>query len=285
MSFIISTDSAANLPMDFIKENNILVSPLLYSYNGEDHYTIDLSEFDADSYYELIKTVDVKTSTVNIQQYCDVWEPLLKEGKDILNISVSSGISSTYQASHMAMEMLLEEYPERTILTIDTYAASLGEGLSVIDAVKYRNQGLDINETYEKILARRDKMRQVFTVDDLMFLKKGGRLSGAAALLGSLLSIKPILIGNEIGQIILRSKERGRKSAMRELLKEYESMVADPVNDLVCIAHCAAYKDSEWLEDEIKKIHPEQKVLRVIYEPVTGCHVGTGTVALFFWKK
>lgn len=285
MSFIISTDSAANLPMDFIRENSLLVSPLLYSYNGNDYYTVNLDEFDGDSYYELIKTVDVKTSTVNIQQFCDAWEPYLKEGKDILNISVSSGISSTYQASHMAMEMMLEEYPERTILTIDTYAASLGEGLSVMDAVKYRNQGLSIQETYDKILARRDKMRQVFTVDDLMFLKKGGRLSGAAALLGSLLSIKPILIGNEIGQIILRSKERGRKSAMRELLKEYETMAADPANDTVCIAHCAAYKDSEWLEEEIKKLHPEQKVIRVIYEPVTGCHVGTGTVALFFWKK
>lgn len=285
MSFVISTDSAANLPMDYIRENSLLVSPLLYSYNGNDYYTVNLDEFDGDSYYELIKTVDVKTSTVNIQQFCDAWEPYLKEGNDILNISVSSGISSTYQASHMAMEMMLEEYPERTILTIDTYAASLGEGLSVMDAVKYRSQGLSIQETYDKILARRDKMRQVFTVDDLMFLKKGGRLSGAAALLGSLLSIKPILIGNEIGQIILRSKERGRKSAMRELLKEYETMAADPVNDTVCIAHCAAYKDSEWLEDEIKKLHPEQKVIRVIYEPVTGCHVGTGTVALFFWKK
>ena len=285
MSFVISTDSAANLPTSIIKENDLVVVPLLYSYNGEDHHATYLEDFDADAYYEMIKTVDVKTSTVNIQQFHDAWEPLLKAGKDILHISVSSGISSTYQTSHMAMEMLQEDYPDRVIYTIDTYAASLGEGLSVIDAIEYRKNGLTILEAADKIEKRRSKMRQVFTVDDLMFLKKGGRLSGAAALLGSLLSIKPILIGNEIGQIILRSKERGRKSAMRELLKEYKEMVADPVNDTVCIAHCAAYKDTEWLENEIKAIHPEQKVISVIYEPVTGCHVGTGTVALFFWKK
>ena len=128
-------------------------------------------------------------------------------------------------------------------------------------------------------------MRQVFTVDDLMFLKKGGRLSGAAALIGSLLSIKPVLIGNEIGQIILKSKERGRKAALKHLLSEYEEMVADPVNDTIGIAHAASETDTQWLIDAIHKIHPEQKILKEIYEPVTGCHVGTGTIALFFWKK
>lgn len=285
MSYVISTDSGANLPMDIISENNLIVVPLLYSYKGEDHFTVDLREFDGNEYYDMIKTTDVTTSTVNIQQFIDAWEPVLQEGKDILHISMSSGISSTFQTSHMAMEMLGEEYPDRTIYTIDTYAASLGEGLSVLDAIKYRNDGISITDAADKIEKRRSAMRQVFTVDDLMFLKKGGRLSGAAALIGSLLSIKPVLIGNEIGQIILKSKERGRKTALKELLNEYREMVADPVNDLVCIAHAASPKDTQWLVDEIKKIHPEQKVLTEIYEPVTGCHVGTGTVALFFWKK
>lgn len=285
MSYVISTDSGANLPMDIISENNLIVVPLLYSYKGEDHFTVDLREFDGNAYYDMIKTTDVTTSTVNIQQFIDAWEPVLKDGKDILHISMSSGISSTFQTSHMAMEMLGEEYPDRTIYTIDTYAASLGEGLSVLDAIKYRNDGISITDAADKIEKRRSAMRQVFTVDDLMFLKKGGRLSGAAALIGSLLSIKPVLIGNEIGQIILKSKERGRKAALKELLNEYKEMAADPVNDLVCIAHAASPKDTQWLVDEIKKIHPEQKVLTEIYEPVTGCHVGTGTVALFFWKK
>lgn len=285
MSYVISTDSGANLPMDIISENNLIVVPLLYSYKGEDHFTVDLREFDGNEYYDMIKTTDVTTSTVNIQQFIDAWEPVLQEGKDILHISMSSGISSTFQTSHMAMEILGEEYPDRTIYTIDTYAASLGEGLSVLDAIKYRNDGISITDAADKIEKRRSAMRQVFTVDDLMFLKKGGRLSGAAALIGSLLSIKPVLIGNEIGQIILKSKERGRKTALKELLNEYREMVADPVNDLVCIAHAASPKDTQWLVDEIKKIHPEQKVLTEIYEPVTGCHVGTGTVALFFWKK
>ena len=285
MSFIISTDSTANLPDNIIKENDLVVTPLLYSYNGKDYYTTLISEFDGDSYYEMIKNVDVKTSTINIQQFRDAWEPLLKEGKDILHISISSGISSTYQTSHMAMEMLLEEYPDRTIRTIDTLAASLGEGLSVIDAIEHRKNGLTINQAADAIEAKKSTLRQVFTVDDLIFLKKGGRLSNAAALIGSLLNIKPILIGNELGQIVLRTKERGRKTALKELLKEYKDTAADAKNNLVCIAHCASYKDALWLETEIKQINPEQEVLNVMYEPVTGCHVGTGTVALFFWKK
>lgn len=285
MSFVISTDSTANLPDNIIKENDLVVTPLLYSYNGKDYYTTLISEFDGDSYYEMIKNVDVKTSTINIQQFRDAWEPLLKEGKDILHISISSGISSTYQTSHMAMEMLLEEYPDRTIRTIDTLAASLGEGLSVIDAIEHRKNGLTINQAADAIEEKKSTLRQVFTVDDLIFLKKGGRLSNAAALIGSLLNIKPILIGNELGQIVLRTKERGRKTALRELLKEYKDTAADAKNNLVCIAHCASYKDALWLETEIKQINPEQEVLNVMYEPVTGCHVGTGTVALFFWKK
>ena len=285
MSYVISTDSGANLPWDIIEKNNLIVVPLLYSYNGEDHFTVNLREFDGNEYYNMIKTTDVTTSTVNIQQFIDAWEPVLQEGKDILHISISSGISSTFQTSHMAMEMLKEEYPDCIIHTIDTYAASLGEGLSVLDAIKYKNDGISITDATDKIEKRRSAMRQVFTVDDLMFLKKGGRLSGAATLIGSLLSIKPVLIGNEIGQIVLKSKERGRKTALKELLNEYMEMVADPVNDIVCIAHAAAPKDTKWLVDEIKKIHPKQKVMTEIYEPVTGCHVGTGTVALFFWKK
>lgn len=285
MSYIISTDSGANLPMNIIEDNQLIVVPLTYRYNNQEYQTVDLNEFDGKSYYDMIKKVDVTTSTVNIQQFCDAWEPFLKEGKDILHVSMSSGISSSYQASHMAMEMLNETYPERVICTIDTYAASLGEGLNVLDAVKYREEGIDIIEAASLLEKKRSQMRQVFTVDDLNFLKKGGRLSGAAALIGSILSIKPILIGNEIGQIVLKSKERGRKAAMKALLNEYKEMIADPKNSLVCIAHADATEDTEWLVDAIHSVHPEQKILTEIYEPVTGCHVGTGTVALFFWKK
>lgn len=285
MSFVISTDSGSNMPIELIKENNLVVVPLTYRYDNEDHTTVDLSEFDGESFYEMIKTKEVTTSTVNIQQFYDAWEPYLKEGKDILHISMSSGISSTYQSSNMAAEMIREEYPDRKIITIDTYAASLAEALNVLDACKYKEEGLTIEEAANKLEKKKSLMRQIFTVDDLMFLKKGGRLSAASAIIGTVLSIKPILIGNEIGQIVVKAKERGRKAALKAVLADYVKNVADPAKDIIGIAHSACQKDVQWLCDEIHKINPMQKIITEIYEPVTGSHVGPQTLALFYWKK
>ena len=187
MSFAISTDSGSNMPIDLIRENSLIVIPLTYRYDDEDHSTIDLSEFDGESYYEMIKNKEVTTSTVNIQQFIDAWEPYLKEGKDILHISMSSGISSTYQTSNMASEILYEDYPERKIITVDTYAASLGEAMIVLEACKLMDEGLTVDEVADKIEKKKTSLRQVFTVDDLMFLKKGGRLSAASAMIGTIL--------------------------------------------------------------------------------------------------
>lgn len=285
MSFVISTDSGSNMPIDLIRENNLAVIPLTYRYDNEDHSTVDLSEFDGESYYEMIKTKKVTTSTVNIQQFIDAWEPYLKEGKDILHISMSSGISSTYQSSNMASEIMYENYPERKIITIDTYAASLGEAMIVLEACKLKSEGLPVDEVADKIEKKKSSMRQIFTVDDLMFLNRGGRLSAASAMIGTILSIKPILIGNEIGQIVVKGKERGRKAALKSLLDEYVKYVANPVKDVIGIAHSACKEDVEWLKNEILKVNPMQKIITEIYEPVTGSHVGPKALALFFFKK
>lgn len=285
MSFVISTDSGSNLPIDIINDNQLIVVPLAYRYDDEDHYTVDLSKFDGEGFYEMIKTKDVKTSTVNVQQFIDAWEPYLKEGMDILHVSMSSGISSTFQSSNMAADMISEEYPDRKIISIDTYAASLAEALNVLDAVKYKEEGLSIEEAAKALEKRRGFIRQIFTVDDLMFLKKGGRLSTASAIIGTMLSIKPILVGNEIGQIVLKTKERGRKAALKAVLSDYVKNVADPAKDIIGIAHSACSKDVQWLVDEIHKINPMQKIITEIYEPVTGSHVGPQTLALFYWKR
>lgn len=285
MSFVISTDSGSNMPIDLINKNNLVVVPLTYRYDGEDHTTVDLSQFDGEAFYEMIKTKDVTTSTVNIQQFLDAWEPYLEQGIDILHVSMSSGISSTFQSSNMAAEMAREEYPDRKIFTVDTYAASLGEALNVLNACEYKEEGLSVEEAYKKLEKRKSLMRQIFTVDDLMFLKKGGRLSAASAIIGTMLSIKPILIGNEIGQIVVKAKERGRKAALKAVLADYIKNVADPAKDIIGIAHSACQKDVQWLIDEIHKINPMQKIITEVYEPVTGCHVGPQTLALFYWKK
>ena len=285
MSFVISTDSGSNMPIDLINENHLVVVPLTYRYDDTDHATVDLSQFDGEAFYEMIKTKEVTTSTVNIQQFIDAWKPYLDEGLDILHVSMSSGISSSYQSSHMAAEMASEDYPDRKIITIDTYAASLAEALNVLDACKYKEEGMDIEEAARMLEKRKSLMRQIFTVDDLMFLKKGGRLSTASAIIGTMLSIKPILVGNEIGQIVLKAKERGRKAALKAVLSDYVKNVADPAKDIIGIAHSACINDVQWLIDEIHKINPMQKVITEIYEPVTGSHVGPQTLALFYWRK
>lgn len=285
MSFIISTDSGSNMPIDLIKENNLVVVPLTYRYDEEDHAIVDLSQFDGESFYEMIKSKEVTTSTVNIQQFVDAWEPFLEQGLDILHVSMSSGISSTFQASNMAADMIKEDYPDRKIITVDTYAASLGEALNVLDACKYKEEGLTIEEAANKLESKKSFMKQIFTVDDLMFLKKGGRLSVASALIGTMLSIKPILIGNEIGQIVMKAKERGRKAALKAVLADYVKNVADPARDIIGIAHSACSKDVQWLVDEIHKINPMQKIITEIYEPVTGSHVGPRALALFYWTS
>lgn len=284
MAYIISTDSGSNLPIELISENKIVVVPLSYRYDDEEHFTVDLSKFDGEAYYEMIKTKDVTTSTVNVQQFLDAWEPYLEEGYDILHVSMSSGISSTYQASNIAASMAKEDYPDRKVISVDTFAASLAEALNVLDAVKYKKEGLTIEVAAEALKKRRGLMRQIFTVDDLMFLKKGGRLSAASAFIGTMLNIKPILVGNDKGQIVLEKKERGRKAALKSVLADYIKNVSDPAKDIIGIAHSACMKDVQWLIDEIHKINPMQKIITEIYEPVTGCHVGPQTLALFYWK-
>ncbi len=284
MSYVISTDTSANLPDAMIEQNDLVLIPFSYIENGEEKQCLKLEEFDAESYYRSIRGKVPHTSMINIDQYLNAWEPLLKEGKDVLHISMSSGISGAYNASVAAAEQLYETYPERTIITVDTRAASLGEGLQVLKACEMKKSGASIEEVEKYLLALRTHMKQIFTVDDLMHLKRGGRLSGGIALLGTVLHIKPVLIGNELGQIIAVDKVRGKKAALTELFKDYEKKVADPAKDLVGIAHCGCAADAKALSDDIQRCHPEQQVLIVDYEPVTGCHVGPGAVALFFFR-
>ncbi len=282
MTFNISTDTTSNLASMILKKYDLTIIPLTYIVDGVEEQCTDLSSFDGDAFYKKIKKSDVSTSAVNIQQYIDTWTPILERGEDILHLSISSGISSAYSAGCTAAEMLQAEYPGRRIYVFDTLAASLGEGLQVLYAAKLRESGKDIRDVVSALLLKRNKTIQIFSVDDLNFLKKGGRISSIAATIGTVLHVKPVLTSNYCGEIVMDRKVRGRKLALEALAESFARNFDRSVNDPVGIAYAGCESDANFLVSLLKKIAPHAEFLLTQYEPVTGSHVGPGTVALFY---
>ena len=197
MSFVISTDTSANLPTAELQWHQLYLLPFSYIVNEVEHQCLDLSAFDGDAYYEMLRHTPASTSMISMDQYRQLWEPLLEEGHDILHVGMSSGISGAYQSAVMAARELREEYPQRRLVVFDTRAASLGEGIQVLHAATCREAGYTLDETVRELAELRPRIRQIFTVDDLMHLRRGGRVSGVAAAVGTALRIKPLLKGDE----------------------------------------------------------------------------------------
>lgn len=286
MSFTIVTDTSANIPSAYLKENNIRLIPYTFTVGGKVMSCTDTEEFDGKAFFDSMRQGErVDTSQINPQSYIDIFEELLKEGQDILFVSMSSGISGSYNSSLIAMNQLREDYPERTLRSVDTRGASLGEGLVVFKAVELREQGKSAAEAADFLEVYRDNIYNVFTVDDLQYLRRTGRLSNAAAVIGMVLNVKPILIGDELGRIISIAKVRGRKRAIETLAKRYDELAVHPEQQTVCIAHADCEEEAEELRALLNRNHPPKEFLTVMYEPVTGSHVGPGTLALFFESR
>ncbi len=282
-TFDIITDSTANLTERLIKENGIREIPFPYFSEGQECPFCSLEEFDDVKYYSDIKNgLKITTSQINPQKYIDFFRPSLEDGRDILFIGLSSGISGSFTSATMAREQLAEEFPERKIELIDSLGASLGEGLLALQAAKCRADGIQLTETVDKIISLRERMYQVFTVDDLMHLKRTGRLSNAGAVIGTVLGIKPLLKGNSEGKIVSFEKIRGRARTIAAMAEKYFSLVKNPETQTVGIAHAGCKEDAEQLAKLIREKLPPKEILIVKYEPVTGSHVGPGALALFF---
>lgn len=283
MGFQIFTDSAANLPTPFAKEHNIGVLCLSYCMEGKSYQCPDTEDFDYPAYYEAMMNGPViTTSQVTPEQYMEQLEPVLAAGEDVLFVSLSSGISGCYASGCMAREQLLEKYPQRQIVMVDSMGAGMGEGILVTKALEYRAQGMTAREAGEKLEALKKNLCQIFSVDDLMYLKKGGRLSGASALLGSVLNIKPLLKGSAEGKIVPFGKVRGRKALLNRLAEIYRERVVNPGEQIVAISHCHCPEDAQYLKEQILSAHPPRELWVVNHEPVTGSYLGKGGIALFF---
>ena len=282
-NFVILTDSASNLTAKQLRDNDITAIPFPYFLKGRECGCEMLETFDDMAYYAALKNGEkVTTSQINPQKYTYFFRPILEDGRDIMFIGISSGISGSFSSAKIAREQLAEEFPERKIELIDSLGASLGEGLHVLRAAGCRKDGMSFEETADEVRKHIPKMYQVFTVDDLMHLKRTGRLSNLSATVGTVLGIKPMLKGNGEGKIVSFGKVRGRAKIIAALAEKYRELAVNPQSQTVGISYADCREDAERLAALIKEINPPKKLIIVKHEPATGSHLGPGALALYF---
>lgn len=234
-------------------------------------------------FYERLRSGDMATtSAVNVAQYTEALEPLLQAGQDVLILAFSSGLSTTYNSSLIAVKELQAKYPDRKLFTVDTLCASLGQGLLVWYAAQARARGGSIEEVRDWIEEHKLNLCHQFTVDDLYFLKRGGRISSATALVGSMLHIKPVLHVDNEGHLINTGKVRGRQAALKALVDRMEHTAIDSGSLTVFISHGDCLEDAQMVADMVKKRFGVQEVYINYVGPVIGAHSGPGTLALFY---
>ncbi len=287
MPFAIFVDGSSNLPGRLLRELTIEILPCSYTMNGQPStYDGSLDSFDAHEYYDMLRQGGrVQTSLLNTQLFLDSFRPVLERGEDVLYFSMSSGISGTCHAARIAAEELLEEFPERTVRVVDSLGSGFGTGLMACKAADLRAAGKSAAETADIMDADAQNTLQFFTVDDLNFLKRTGRVSGATAMIGTVLNIKPVLWGDPNGHITARGKYRGRKKAMAAIVEEYRSRVEDAENQRVAISHGDCLEEAQALADMICAVAKPRELIIAPHEPFTGAHVGPGMLALFFHGK
>lgn len=275
----IFTDSAANLPEEQLQRYGIGVFPMQYSL---EHGVLPEETFQGHVFYENMRQgATVMTSMANPQDALQQVEASLRKGEDALYLGISSGISGTCFGIATALEELKQQYPTRRICTFDTRGASLGEGLIVLRIAAMAQKDAHMDTLLTEAAGLRSRMRQLFMVDDPVYLYRGGRLSRGTAAVGSILQIRPILQGSAEGKIILQQRVRGKKKAIEHLAAQWKSLRTGD-SEPVGIAHADCPRDAIHLQALLREAGCTAEILNVCYEPVTGSHVGPGALALFF---
>lgn len=287
MDFEIVTDSCCNLLEDMIDDFGIHVLPLTFMVDGENEvYQSYLKgeRTDLKQFYTMMREGKVfKTSLPNLAESEALFRELLGSGRDVLYIAFSSGLSGTYQALSLMAAQLQEEFPERRIHVVDSLAASGGQGLLVWYAVQHARAGESIDQVRDWLEENKLHLAHWFTVDDLMFLFRGGRVSKTAAWAGTLLNIKPVLHVDDEGHLIPMEKVRRRKKSLNALIDHMEKSANKPISDqMVFITHGDCIEDAEYVAAKIKERFGVKEVVINYVDPVIGAHSGPGTMALFF---
>lgn len=282
--FVIMTDSSCDLPSDIAEELQISVLPLSVSIKGNEYANyLDERDIKFSEFYKMLREEEpAKTSAVNVDAFLSEMDKYLKDEKDVLCLSFSSGLSNTYNAAKIAAKELSEKYPERKVYTVDTLCASLGQGMLVYLAAKEKQLGKTIDEVRDFCESNKLHICHMFTVDDLHHLKRGGRVSSAAAIFGTMLHIKPVLHVDDEGHLINISKARGRRESLESLVNYMEKSVVKPEEQTIFISHGDCYDDAKYVADLVKERMNVKEVIINYVGPVIGAHSGPGTVALFF---
>lgn len=280
--YVIFTDSACDLSPALLKEWGVGYRNLTFRFNDrETEYSNE--DMDTFSFYNKMRAGGIaKTAAVNADAFGADFEKILSEGKDVLYLGFSSGLSTTYNSARIASLQLKEQYPDRKIVVVDTLAASAGQGLIVYLTVEEKKKGASIEEAAKFAEDLIPRMGIWFTVDDLVYLKRGGRVSPTAAFVGNLLGIKPVLYMDDAGHLIPVAKVRGRKSAITALADKYTELAACKESGTVYISHGDCIKDAQTLADMLKERHGIEVSIITDVGPVIGAHSGPGTLALFF---
>lgn len=279
--FEIYTDSSCDLSKEMIEKYDLKVMQLEVIIDDKEpvlNKDINPAEF----YQQLRDGANAKTAAVTPGYFDEHMRKSVEEGKDILYIGFTSGLSTTYNSGVMILEELKAEFPERKLLYIDSLCASVGQGLLVHYAALKREEGESIEAIYESIMSMKDKIHHQVTVDDLFFLKRGGRISATTAVAGSVLHIKPIIHVTEEGKLDTIGKIRGRKSAMKELVSKMKSNADIDTWNYVFISHGDCLEDAEHVKDMIENEYPQAKVMLSDVGPVIGAHTGPGVIALCY---
>ena len=282
-SYVIFTESTGDLTPALIEAADLRVLPMAFTLDGKDYRNYpDGREMSSHDYYEKLRTGSLcTTSQVTMLEFQQAFTPVLEAGQDILYLAFSSGLSGTYQSGCLAAEELKEKFPGRRIVCVDSLQASMGEGLFCYLVGKKRCQGADLDTAADYARQIAPQVCAWFTVDDLMFLKRGGRVSGAAAVAGTLLGIKPVLHVDEEGHLIPKEKVRGRRASLDALVKHFEATALDKTGGTVFISHGDCADDARYVIDKLRALGVSDIEMGEI-GPVIGAHSGPGTVALFW---
>ncbi len=288
--YVISCCSTADLSEEHFRSRNISYICFHFELDGVE-YPDDLGKsipFD-EFYHRMANGASTKTSQINVEEFTEYFEPFLKEGKDILHVSLSSGISGVFNSASLARNLLMQKYPERTILIVDSLGASSGYGLFMDRLADLRDEGYSIQELYEWAMKNRLRLNHWFFSTDLTFYIRGGRVSKTSGFIGTILKICPLLNMNRLGQLIPREKIRTKKKVIQAIVTRMKEC-ADNGTDYsgkCYISHSACYEDARAVADLVEAAFPKLNGKVEIYSVGTtiGSHTGPGTVALFFWGK
>ena len=284
-NYVIFTDSCCDISPETLAKWDVTYADMTFTFVGEDKEYIGTDISNKDFYDRMKQGAIAKTAAINAAAFTDAFEPILKEGKDILYVAFSSGLSTTVNSANMAVADLKEQYPDRKIIVVDTLAASAGGGLMVYMAVNKKNEGATLEENAAYIESLVPNHCIWFTVDDLEYLKRGGRVSPLVALAGGILGIKPILQMDDEGHLIKVSTARGRKNAIEALASKYAELSFEEKNTPIFISHAECDDDAKRLADILKERHNADVTMITEIGPVIGSHSGPGTIAMFFIGK